>query len=219
MDKIRVALIGAGKMARTVHYPSLAGFDDVEIVGLCDLLEEPLHQVAEELDIARTYADYRKMLDDTEPDAVYALMPPHHLFDVAADVLQHGKHLFIEKPPGVSTFQAESLARMAEDRGLITSVGFQRRYHPMARRCWEEVKAKGPIHQVVACFYKSTPPGECPPYFRGAIDTLHCDAIHAVDALRYYCGLSEPVSVTSTNGVTSVFTQSPMGGMTISGGV
>ncbi|MBT4815665.1 MAG: gfo/Idh/MocA family oxidoreductase, partial [Lentisphaerae bacterium] len=36
MEKVRVALIGAGGMANRVHYPSLATFDDVELVGLCD---------------------------------------------------------------------------------------------------------------------------------------------------------------------------------------
>ena len=197
MDKIKVALIGAGKMARTVHYPSVAMFEDVEIVGLCDLKAEPLGEVAVMFDIANTFSDYRKMLDETEPDAVYCLMPPHCLFDVAADVLQRGKHLFLEKPPGASTFQAQCLAKIAEDQGVVTAVGFQRRYHPLLDRCWEEVKKKGPVHQVVACFYKNTPPGPCHPYFRGAIDILRCDAIHAVDALRYYCGLSEVASVAS----------------------
>ena len=197
MDKIKIALIGAGKMANKVHYPSLASFDDVEIVGLCDLDGERLEATAAKFDIRATYADYGRMIDETNPDAVYALMPPHHLFDVAADVLQRNKHLFVEKPPGVSTLQAESLARLAEDAGLITAVGFQRRYHPLLRRCWEKVLEKGPVNQVVSSFYKNSPPNKCHPYFRGAIDILRCDAIHAVDALRYYCGLSEVVSVTS----------------------
>jgi len=107
MTRIRVALIGAGKMANTVHYPSLADFDDVEIVGLCDLNAERLEDTARQFRIPRTFVDYRRMLDETAPDAVYALMPPHHLFDVAADVLERGTPLFIEKPPAVTTFQAE----------------------------------------------------------------------------------------------------------------
>jgi predicted dehydrogenase len=46
--------------------------------------------------------------------------------------------------------------------------------------------------------YKNSLPAKSHPYFRGAIDILRCDAIHAVDALRYYCGLSEVVSVVSS---------------------
>ena len=67
----------------------------------------------------------------------------------------------------------------------------------MVHRCWDEVQKKGPVHQVVSCFYKHTPPQETYPYYRGAIDLLHCDAIHAVDSLRYYAGLSDVKSVAS----------------------
>ena len=50
---------------------------------------------------------------------------------------------------------------------------------------------------MVSCFYTNVPASDVAPYYRGAIDTLHCDAIHAVDSLRYYCGLSEVKSVAS----------------------
>jgi len=137
------------------------------------------------------------MLDRVRPDAVYALMPPHVLFDVAMDVLDRGHHLFVEKPPAVTTAQTEALARRASAKNLVTAVGFQRRYHPLVNRCWEEVRKKGPVQQVGACFYKCSAPSDAYPYYRGAIDLLHCDAIHAVDALRYYAGLAEVRSVAS----------------------
>jgi len=195
--KVKVALIGAGSMANSVHYPSLASFDDVRIVALCDVDRQRLRKTARRFSIPRTFVDYRRMLDETKPDAVYALMPPHQLYDVAADILEKGRHLFIEKPPGVTTFQTECLAKMAADQGLITSVGFQRRYHPMIRRCWEEVKKKGPVHQTVACFYKCQQPAKVHSYYRGAIDILRSDAVHAADALRFYCGLPDVRSVAS----------------------
>ena len=91
-------------MANRVHYPSLASFDDVELVGLCDLDGEKLAATAEKFEIENTFGDYKEMIERTKPDAVYALMPPHVLFDVAMDVMQAGCHLFIEKPPGITTF-------------------------------------------------------------------------------------------------------------------
>ena len=80
MDKIKIALIGAGGMANGVHYPSLAAFDDVKLVGLCDLVPSKLQETAERFQIAKTFADYKQMLETTSPDAVYVLMPPQHLF-------------------------------------------------------------------------------------------------------------------------------------------
>lgn len=197
MEKVKVALIGAGGMANRVHYPSLASFDDVELVGLCDLVPDKLAGTAEKFGIPKTFSDYRAMIEETQPDGVYALMPPYVLFDVAMDVMEAGCNLFIEKPPAVTTHQTICLAKKAQDKGLVTAVGFQRRYHPLAHHCYEKVKEVGQPHQVVSHFLKPSNIGENYPYYRGAIDVLRCDAIHAVDALRYYCGLSDVKAVAS----------------------
>lgn len=197
VDKVHIAFIGAGSLANSVHYPSLVHLDDVEIAGVCDLDTTRLRSTAERFGIPRAFRDYREMLDAVKPDAVYAIMPPHLLFDVAMDVLERGHHLFVEKPPGITALQTESMARLAARNQLITAVGFQRRYHPMVHGCWREVGKKGPVHQVVASFYKNLPPREIHPYYRGAIDVLRSDAIHALDALRFYCGLADVRAVSS----------------------
>jgi len=194
MDKVRVALVGAGSMANSVHYPSLHELDDVELVGLCDLVEEKLQQTADRFEIDKRYRDYQKMLEETAPDAVYVLMPPHQLFDLAVHCLREGFHLFIEKPPGITTFQARMMAQWAEKRNCITMVGFQRRHIPLLVRCKEKVEERGPIHQCVCSFYKNQIGAD--PYFAGSVDVLTCDAIHAVDTLRWMAG-GEAVSVAS----------------------
>ncbi len=197
MKKISLALIGAGGMANMMHYPSLTSFDDVEILGLCDINTERLKSTAERFNIKNTFTDYHEMLDKTKPDAVYALMPPHILFDVAMDVLQKGFNLFIEKPPAITTDQTKALAKVAKDKNLITAVGFQRRYHPAVNQAYRKVAEKGKIHQIISCFYKCLPPQETHPYYRGAIDILRCDAIHAIDALRFFAGLPKVKSLAS----------------------
>jgi len=195
--RVKVALIGAGAMANGVHYPSLVEFRDVSLVGLCDLIPEKLERTAAHFGIKRTFGDYREMLDKTKPDAVYALMPPHHVYDVAMNVLQRGHDLFVEKPPALTAFQTDCLARAAADAKAITGVGFQRRYHPLFVKCNKVVHKHGAPHQVVASFYKFIKPGKVHGYYRGAIDILTSDAIHAADAMRYYAG-GEVVSVASS---------------------
>lgn len=186
--KVRVALIGAGAMANAMHYPSLAEFADVELVGLCDLDQAKREATAKKFGLAATFADYRQMLDQVKPQAVYALMPPHVLFEVAMDVLERGHDLFVEKPPALTAFQAECLARAAGERRLISGVGFQRRYHPLFQACRQTVTENRRLHQVVSVFNKCQPPAATHPYYRGAIDILTSDAIHAVDALRFHAG-------------------------------
>lgn len=195
--KVTVALIGAGGMANGVHYPSVTACKDVQIVGLCDLDKGKLAATAKRLGIDKTFTDYRTMLEKTKPQAVYALMPPHHIFDVAMDVMERGHHLFIEKPPAVTTDQAVALGRMATAKKLVTAVGWQRRYHPLVNTIWKKVTRAGKLHQVIACFYKNMEPKKVHPYYRGAIDILRCDAIHAVDSLRYFAGLPGVAAVSS----------------------
>ena len=184
--KVRVAIIGAGGRAVSTHYPALAEIAGVEIVAISELNEERLHQAADSFGVAGRYSDYGKMLDAEKPDAVYAIMPPHHIYDVAATVLERGCNLFIEKPPAVTTEQLRQLNLIAERKKLLTGVTFQRRFAPVIRRGKELCEQQGPIHTAHSNYYKNHAGNEA--YYRGAMDILMCDGIHAVDTLRYLCG-------------------------------
>lgn len=184
MPELKMALIGAGGMASSVHYPSLAEFSDVALVGLCDLIAEKRAALAEKLHIPRHFNDYRQMLEETQPQAVCIFMPPHQLFDLVIDCLERGLHVFIEKPPAVTTFQTEAMARLAAEKGCFTQVGFNRRHDPLLNRALDQARQHGGVIQAQATFFKGT----SAVYYNGAVDVIGCDAIHAVDALRYLAG-------------------------------
>ena len=185
MKKVNIALIGAGGMANGVHYPSLSECEDVNLVGLCDLIPSKLQATAERFEIERTFTDYKQMLEKTSPDAVYVLMPPQHLFPIVMHCLSQQRHVFIEKPPGVTLHQTQEMARAAEKNGCKTMVGFNRRFIPLLQQVKSSVEANGPIIQCMSTFHKNTPSAL---YYDGVIDVLTCDAIHAVDALRWLGG-------------------------------
>ena len=192
--KVRVALVGAGAMANAFHYPSLGEMPDVEMAAICDLVPEKARETAERFGIPKQFANYRRMLDETRPDAVYVLMPPHHLFDIAIDVMKRGHHLFIEKPPGLNAFQNRQMSLCGKRNNVIAMCGFQRRYVPLITALRKRVEDRGPIHTVVVTFVKCSYPAAA--YYDGAIDILSCDAVHAVDTMRYLCG-GEAVRVAS----------------------
>lgn len=199
-NKVKVALVGAGGMANSVHYPSLATFEDVELVGLCDLVPDKLKATAEKYGIKKTFSDYKRMIEDTAPDALYVLMPPHHLYDIAIHALNNKINVFMEKPPGVMAEQTRQMARCAERNGCITLVGFNRRYIPLLRQVRDMVLDRGgPMLQVLSCFFKWHTGG---PYYNGAIDILSCDAVHAVDAIRFLGGdVKKVVGEVSSQGI------------------
>lgn len=181
--KVRVAMIGAGAMANNVHYPSLASFKDVQIAAICDLDPERLRATADKYGVERRYDDYRRMVEEVGPDAVYAIGQPHLMYDVWMWCLQQGLNLCIEKPLGLSPHQARSLAHLAERHECITQVSFQRRACPLVVKLREACLERGPITHAVCTFYKCN----IEP-FLGARDHMMDDGVHAIDTLRWMCG-------------------------------
>jgi virulence factor len=193
-SKVKVAMVGAGSMANAVHYPSLAEMKDVDIVGIADLNEQRLNDTADKYGVKGRFTDYRKMVEQTKPDAVYVIMPPHQLFDIVMDVMEMGCHCCIEKPPGIYAEQTRQMAKFAAKRGLITMTLFNRRFIPGLVQAKKAVEKEGPVLLCVSAFYKNH--FGAGPYYRGATDILSCDAVHAVDTLRWMAG-SEAKAVTS----------------------
>jgi len=183
ISKVRVVMVGAGRMANSVHYPSLASFEDVEIAAICDIDADRLKATADKYGVEKRYFDYRKRVKEVEPDAAYVIGPPHLMYDVWIWCLSHGLNLYIEKPMGITIHQARTLAQMAEKKGCITQVSFQRRSCPMVVMLREECLKRGPIVHAVCEFYKCS----IEPYL-GAGGRMTDDGIHAVDTLRWMCG-------------------------------
>lgn len=190
-DRIKVAMVGAGGMANRVHYPSLASFEDVEIAGICDIDPGRLNETADKYGIEKRYSDYRQMVEEVAPVAVWAIGPPHHMIDVWFWVLQQGLNLYVEKPMGLNLHQAQMLATLAEEKQVLTQVSFQRRTCPMVCLLRDKCLERGPIVHAVCEFYKAA----ISPSF-GATDHMHDDGVHALDTIRWMCG-GEAVRVQS----------------------
>ena len=188
--RVRVCMIGAGSMANSVHYPSLADFSDVEIAGICELDGERLTATAEKYGIpsAKRYhaaspTDYRRMLELERPDGVYVVGQPHLMYDIWHWCLEQGLHLFIEKPMGLTWHQAQMLAHLAAKNGCITQVGHQRRSVPLLHDMRNRLLERGPIVHGVVEFYKC----QIEP-MTGARDHMMDDCTHSVDTARWICG-------------------------------
>jgi predicted dehydrogenase len=189
-NRVRIAMVGAGGMATSVHYPSLRSFDDVDIVGVCEQSQDRLEAAGERFAIAAACRfhcpgpnDYQAVLQELRPDGVYVIGPPNLMFPLWVWCLQAGHNLYIEKPMGLSLHQAQMLAHLAAERSLITQVSHQRWTVPLYRRMREELLKKGPITHGVVEFYKCA----MGPML-DARDHMMDDGTHAVDTARWICG-------------------------------
>jgi virulence factor len=169
---------------------------DVEVAAVCDLSPERARATAERWGITRTYADYTQMLAEVEPEAVYIVMPPQHLFQPVVYALRQGRNVFVEKPPGVSTEQTRVFAYEAERSGSLTMVGCMRRFIPAMTELKRRVEERGPLHTVSVTYLKSATLGEMGGWYGGEVSMVTGGAIHAIDNLRWLAG-GEAVRVTS----------------------
>ena len=142
-----------------------------------------LQATADRYEVENRYTDYRKMVEEIAPDAVYVIGPPQIMYDIWTWCLSEGLNLCIEKPMGITIHQARALAYLADQKGCITQVSFQRRSTPMVVQLREECLKRGPIVHAECAFYKC----EIQPYLQ-ARDHMMDDGVHAIDTLRWMCG-------------------------------
>ena len=151
-----------------------------------------LNTTGDKYGIERRYTDYKVMIEEVAPDAVYVIGPPDVMYPHWVWCLEQGLNLYIEKPMGITLHQARNLAYLAEKHGCITQVSFQRRICPMVVKLRDECLKRGPIVHAVCRFYKNL----IVPHL-DARDHMMDDGVHAIDTLRWICG-GEVVGVEST---------------------
>jgi len=179
--KLKVGVIGAGGIARNVHLPSLADMDDIKLVAICDIIRERAETMAEGYGIPRVYTLYREMFEEEKLDAVFVLVEPASLFHVVWQCLDAGLDTCMEKPAGITAYQAESLCHKAAEAGRILQVGFNRRHIPLVRQVVDMVKERTRITQVEGCFFKY---GNAA-FDKGSLTAFMSDTIHAIDLMRW----------------------------------
>ena len=189
-NKVKLGIIGAGGMATHIHVPSISEIEEAEIVAICDLYEDKAKSLAEKYGVKKTYALHHEMLEKEELDAVVVLVNPERAYWVANDCLRAGKHILMEKPAGISAYQAHSLERTAKEVGKIAAVAMNRRHIPLIREVIKKVKAVTEITEVDSRFMKFCEIDKAWHYTSAYIS----DIIHAIDILRYAAG-SEPKDV------------------------
>lgn len=186
-QRVRAAFVGAGKQANWRHYPSICSLPDVELAAICDLDPVRAAETAQRWGVPKTYRDLGRMLDEVDPQVVYIVMGPELVFRPTVQVLQRGKHVFIEKPPGINLNQVRVLAHYAAEHHSLSMVGYQRRFVPAMTELKARVEARGPIHSLSVANLKATRDLSriAGP---GVLDQLAADGGHAVDTLRWLGG-------------------------------
>jgi predicted dehydrogenase len=130
---LRIAIVGCGKIADS-HAEQIRRIPGCEIVGVCDREELMAAQLADRFDVPHYFDDVGRLLDHAKPDVVHVTTPPQSHYAIARWCLEHGSHVYVEKPFTLDSREAEELLELAERRRLKLTVGHDAQFSPAARR-------------------------------------------------------------------------------------
>ncbi|MDO5287360.1 MAG: Gfo/Idh/MocA family oxidoreductase, partial [Actinomycetia bacterium] len=122
------AVVGIGDIS-TIHLQAIAENDQVELVGVCDIVPERAEQAAQQWGVP-AFTDHQQLLEQARPEVVHITLPHHLHVPVALDVLAAGAHVLTEKPLGHTYQSAQRLADAARSAAPKLGVCFQNRYNP-----------------------------------------------------------------------------------------
>lgn len=189
-DSINIGIVGAGNMAKNVHIPSFQELEGVNVTAICDRIVSKAEDLAKQFGIPAVYEQQEEMLETENLDGVAVYVEPASLFHVVRRCLETKLPTLMEKPPGITSFQAHSLARLAEENGVFLEVAFNRRYVPLVKKVVEFVRERTEISQIDGRFMKE---GRAD-FDGGSLSAFDSDTIHVVDLVRTIAQ-SEPARV------------------------
>ncbi len=148
-ELVRTAVIGTGNrgshLLRGVIEQPVA-----KVVALCDIKPDRLDKAATAAarDNPATTSEWRRVLDRKDVDAVFIATPPHLHSEMAVAALQAGKHVYCEKPIGITPAQVRDLVRAARASKCVFTAGQQMRSSSRLRQVVQKLR-EGAIGDVI----------------------------------------------------------------------
>lgn len=135
MEKMKVGIIGCGGIANGKHLPSIKAVGNIEIVAVCDIIEERAIKAKEEYgtEDTKVFTDYKELLKLEDIVSVYVLTPNRSHSFITVDALNAGKNVMCEKPMAINTQEAEKMLEASKRTGKILTIGYQGRYREDSR--------------------------------------------------------------------------------------
>jgi len=195
MKNLNIAVLGAGNIAQQ-HLPVLKDLPEIGCITLVDSDPVTLQQTGDRFEIDRRLSSVDDLKSDSL-DAVFVLVSVLAVHEVASRFLSAGIPTFLEKPPGIHTWQTQELADLARENSTLAMVGVNRRFYSTSMAARKTALAAGPIQTVTVEAHEDIQRvrngTKFPP------EVLHrwsaANGIHALDMIRFFGG--DVSSVTS----------------------
>ncbi len=191
--KLRIAHIGCGGHSFRNIFPTYQ-YAPVDLVAVCDLNKEKADYCARQFGAKASYTDYRKMIEEQRPDAVFVITNydsdgTPHATRIAIESLKMGCHVWMEKPPASSVAQIEEMMEAAKAGGKKVLIGFKKMFFPGVEKIKEIIERKEEFGNITSIYVRY--PQNIPPFDKrdGASMVPFLDHIvHPGSIIRYLMG-------------------------------
>ena len=198
MSKKRIAVVGAGNMART-RGRAFIDTGRAEICAVASRRTASARACAAELECNLYFDDYRR-LAETRPDAMLIELPHKPQDEVALWALEEGFDLLIGGPLASNPDAGKRIVELAASRNCLVEAGYQRRYDA----AWEEIRRLvhsgdlgAPVMAVSMALWNATPQAwYCDQELSGGMPLTHMSYCY-LNAIRWILG--EPIAVAAAN--------------------
>ena len=148
MPKLGIAIVGTGMIGAVHHRAALLA--GAEIRGVAASSPHRARDVAQAWNVPRAYRDIEEVVTDPQVHVVHVCTPNHLHRAMAQAALEAGKHVICEKPLATTLEDAQALAALATSTGLVATVPFVYRYHPVVREARARIAQGelGPLHLI-----------------------------------------------------------------------
>ncbi|MGE0126478.1 MAG: Gfo/Idh/MocA family protein [Blastocatellales bacterium] len=147
-ERARLGVIGTGNRGGDVMSVFLKE-SDVEVVALCDCYDKNLNAALEKTaGKAKTFTEYRSLLDSKEVDAVLIATPDHWHSRMAIDALNAGKDIYVEKPLTFTYEQGHDIIKAVKANNRVAQVGLQQRSGEHYKEAKSEYVDKGKLGKI-----------------------------------------------------------------------
>ncbi|MBD3184530.1 hypothetical protein GF312_19765 [Candidatus Poribacteria bacterium] len=175
MDKLKVAVVGAGRRAAGAWLPTINALDDqLQLVAVCNKGATRGEEQANKYDV-KWYTDVEKMMDTEKPDFVAIIVNPANTHIVAKAALERGISVITETPVASSLEDADMLIELAEKKGAKLEVA-ENLYRMPSERIKRELILNGVFGKI----------------WRGH-NNSKTHNYHAVSLVRSYIGFDIPI--------------------------
>jgi predicted dehydrogenase len=136
-DPLGIALVGTG-FGLKVHLPALQDCPKTQVVAVYHRDLKQAEAIAQTHKISLASDDFLALLARRDIQGIALSTPPFLHYEMATQVLEAGKHLFLEKPATMTALQAKALYKLSQQNRLQIALNFEFRYVP----AWMALKAK-----------------------------------------------------------------------------